>query len=475
MIGSISWKNIWRSRMRSLVVITAITLGLLGGIFSASLMEGMGEQRIDAAVSNESSDIQLHHPDYMGNNEAKYTIKNPYKIKEEIEKIPGVVAVSVRKKFFTAANSTAGQSGMILIGIDTAIEKSVSKIHKRIIDSAGTYFNSKRGNQIVIGEKMANNLKLINYKMTDKTMAFLNEKGIDEELIEEITFLKDSLFRSEGKLIAALQHAIGEDKTNEVKYYIKNSSKIYKMRAKINVPLRDKDGHNAPQTYKIAGIYKTSNGVYDGLHAFTLNKKLEYTGYGNDEAHEIAVLLDDHYAAKQIAEQIKKKYPELTVETWTEISPELGMLTEYMGLMNYIFIVVILFSLAFGIINTMLMSVLERVEELGMLMAIGMNRLRVFLMIMLETVMLSLTGGVVGVILSSALVSYLNKAGLDFSTGGNNEMMESLGYASVVYPQVNISYYFGVTGLVILTGILSAIYPAIKALGLNPADAIRTE
>ena len=75
--------------------------------------------------------------------------------------------------------------------------------------------------------------------------------------------------------------------------------------------------------------------------------------------------------------------------------------------MNYylfIFLIIILLALGFGIVNTMLMAVLERVKELGMLMAIGMNRKRVFRMIMLETVFLGLTGAMVGTMLCPYLV-----------------------------------------------------------------------
>jgi len=69
-------------------------------------------------------------------------------------------------------------------------------------------------------------------------------------------------------------------------------------------------------------------------------------------------------------------------------------------------------ALCFGIINTMLMAVLERVKELGMLMAIGMNKVRIFLMLMLETLYLSITGGFIGIICGYLLCRYLEKAGI---------------------------------------------------------------
>ena len=119
------------------------------------------------------------------------------------------------------------------------------------------------------------------------------------------------------------------------------------------------------------------------------------------------------------------------------------------------------------------MSVLERVKELGMLMAIGMNKRRVFSMIMLESVFLTLTGAAVGMIFSGTIVQILSKTGINFEMW--SEGFEALGYAAVVYPRVSWINYLVITVLVIATGVISSIWPARKALNLNPVEALRTE
>jgi putative ABC transport system permease protein len=123
----------------------------------------------------------------------------------------------------------------------------------------------------------------------------------------------------------------------------------------------------------------------------------------------------------------------------------------------------------FSIINTMLMAVLERVREIGMLMAIGMVKQKVFGMIMLETVFLSMIGGPLGLFISWLLISYFGEVGIDLSAAN----YEDFGFSTMIYPELPISSYVNVTILVVIMSVLSAIYPAIKALKLNPVEAIR--
>ena len=139
----------------------------------------------------------------------------------------------------------------------------------------------------------------------------------------------------------------------------------------------------------------------------------------------------------------------------------------------FIFIIVILIALCFGIINTMLMVIMERIHELGMLMAIGMNRARVFAMIMLETVFLSLTGGITGLILGYTAIKYFAKAGINLYFW--KEAFSELGYSSYIYPVIDSKTMIITAILVMIAGIFSALYPAYKALKLNPSEAIRTQ
>ncbi|MDX1283594.1 MAG: FtsX-like permease family protein, partial [Draconibacterium sp.] len=155
------------------------------------------------------------------------------------------------------------------------------------------------------------------------------------------------------------------------------------------------------------------------------------------------------------------------------LSPEISILVDSMDQYMYIFILIILLGLCFGIVNTMLMAVLERVKEIGMLMAVGMNKRRVFLMIILESIMLTLSGGIFGILIGVVVSKIFEVNPIDLSMF--SKAMESLGYATEVTTTIPTQSLGTIVFLVLLTGLVSAIYPARKALKLNPAEATRSE
>jgi ABC-type antimicrobial peptide transport system permease subunit len=149
----------------------------------------------------------------------------------------------------------------------------------------------------------------------------------------------------------------------------------------------------------------------------------------------------------------------------------------YTSAMNYylmIFMIIILLALGFGIVNTMLMAVLERIKELGMLKAVGMSRKRIFRMIMMETIFLGLTGAFVGMAISYLMIWWTGRTGLDLSSL-YQEGFEAIGFSPILYPSIGPDSFIQITLMVILTGILASIYPARKALKLNPCEALRID
>ncbi|RLD68758.1 MAG: ABC transporter permease [Bacteroidetes bacterium] len=247
-----------------------------------------------------------------------------------------------------------------------------------------------------------------------------------------------------------------------------------KLRSKIIFTFQDYEGNLTGGAFKIAGIYKTSNSMFDESTIFVRKSDLQrLTMIPENSAHEIVVNLDNQEFDKMVKTKIVELFLDTKTKLWTELKPELALFNEVMGMYMYIFVGIILFALGFGIVNTMLMVVLERVKEIGMLLAVGMNRMRVFKMIVLETVFLSLTGGFVGIVLGGLVSQYYSVNPIDLSIWSAG--LSKIGWSSLVNTSISFESLIGITLMVIITGILAAIYPARKALKLNPADALRTE
>lgn len=243
-----------------------------------------------------------------------------------------------------------------------------------------------------------------------------------------------------------------------------------KLHNKIVLTFQSKTGDLTAGSFRIAGIFRSRNSSFDQMTVFTRFDDLAAILGTGAQVHEIAVLLKDGQKTDVIAGRLKKEYSTLLVQTWTELSPQMALLSGIMDQMMYIIIGIILLALMFGIINTMLMAVLERQREFGMLMAIGMNKPRVFIMIVLESVMLTCAGIPAGILLTALTVGSLARHGIDLSAF--SQALSQYGFSNFIYPVLKQSMFIPVSLMTALTAVLSAIYPAIKALRFKPAQAI---
>jgi putative ABC transport system permease protein len=157
MIWSVSWRNVWRSRTRSLVIISAIALGVFAGVYTIAFMLGWLNQKVDNVINTEVSHIQIHNADYIQKSEVEDYIFDVNSIKENIESKPNVAGVSSRLIATCMISSAETGSGVQLVGIDPENEPKVTDLNTKIID--GAYFEGVKRNPIVIGEKLAKKAK----------------------------------------------------------------------------------------------------------------------------------------------------------------------------------------------------------------------------------------------------------------------------------------------------------------------------
>lgn len=405
MIASVAWKNIWRSPFRSGVIITAITIGMFAGVFTTTFYKGWMNQRLESGVETEVSHIQIHHPAFNENFELKSFMSEGETMTQSIARQEFVNGVSPRMVVQAMIASSETGGGVKIYGVDPEKEKTVTNLYSKIHE--GQYFEGVKRNPILIGQKLAEKLKV-------------------------------------------------------------------KLHSKLVVTLQDSQGHITSEAFRVCGIYDASNGMYEELNVFVLKSDLaRVVQLDESVAHEIAVHLKDHSQLTPNTEFLSGSYPQLLVQNWKQLAPELGYINEIGDMYIYIFVVIILLSLGFGIVNTMLMVVLERVKEIGMLMAIGMSKLRIFWMLMLETVLLTATGGFLGMLAGLVVSLATQKHGIDLSFYAKG--LEDMGYSALVFPVIEAKMIVVIGLLVLATGILASIYPARKALKYKPAEAIRID
>jgi len=474
MIWSISWNNVWRNKIRSLVVIFAVMVGIISGVMIVAIMEGWVKQRLHDAIYNEVSHIQVHNTEYLKNEEIHLTVNDTTEMSRAIEALSGLIGWVKRTKMVAMVNTPWANTGVIVYGIDLEKEKQVTEIYKKIVPEGGEYLDRTKPGNILISDKTAEVLKLKQYIITEEVMKALNSENVSEVVLSKLDSLKDVRFRSPKDFREALKTKLTKKELGSFGLKIIDKALDYRIRNKIQITISDKTGTPVQGTFRVCGIYKTTNGGFDQISVFVNSRELAGLYDGTSVlTHEIAILLTDIENVDSVKEKLKGISTDNTVSTWKEMAPDAAMMNDYMIMYYFIFIGIVMFALAFGIINTMMMTILERTRELGMLMAIGMNRKRIFYMIMLETIFLTIVGAVAGMLSGWILVEILGNTGIHFSTWG--EGFEAIGFAAIVYPVITPSFFIIITVMVILTAIISSIWPARKALKLNPIEALRTE
>lgn len=401
MLPKIAWRNIWRSKMRTGVLVLSIAFGLWAGIVSMGLMRGSTDQRTRTSIETYVSHIQMHNPEYLIERTAEYDIPNPGRVEAVLDTLKRVKAYTERMLVGAMASTAQGATGLQVMGIVPEIEKRVTSVHEKLV--SGSYFESDRSNPIVIGSKLAHKLEV----------------------------------REGSKIVLTFQ---------------------------------DQAGDLTAGAFRIVGIFETANSTWDESNVFVRRADLAKL-YGAEHIHEIAILLNELRDTEAVRDTLESRFPDLKSETWGEISPELGYTNDVLDQTMYIFVLIILLAMAFGIVNSMLMAVLERKHELGMLLCIGMSKARVFGMVVLETVFVASVGGPLGLVLALLTIRHFGRTGIDLSIV--EEGLRSFGIETVIYPALSGGYYVNITIMVIVTAIVSALYPARRAVKYDPAEAVR--
>ena len=392
-------------------MISAVVIGIWAAISLSGFATGMIKSYVNNAVQNIISHIQVHQPEFLEEYDVEYYLPDAPAVEQVIRSEPGVKAVSVRSLSSAMISSAKGARGVRIKGIVPEDEAQVNALNENVKE--GEYLSAEGKNAILVSVDLAKKLNV-------------------------------------------------------------------KVRSKVVLTFQGLDGEITAAAFRIVGLFDTGNNPFDEAYVFVrredLNRLLEpidghkYGVAPGALAHEIALMVDDVRSVDAVAARLREKLPGLDVETYRQLSPDLDLYEGQMTSISILYLTIILLALVFGIINTMLMAVLERIKELGMLMAIGMNKFRVFIMIVFETILLGLVAMPIGLLLGYLTISYVQSHGIDLSTYAN--ALEDYGLSAVIYFEIEPVVYWQVAVGVFLTAILASIYPAWKAIKLRPVEAL---
>lgn len=318
-----------------------------------------------------------------------------------------VKAWAPRIRIQAMARSSETSRGVVITGIDPEREKGVSRLHEYIID--------------------------------DGYSSWLQSSASDEVLISKGTAKRLDLMAGD----------------------------------KLVIMLQDSRGEIAGFAMRIAGIYESPMENFDRVMIFTGMEKLQEMTGMNNKISEITILTVSKEAASAAAERIagKIKNSDLEVLSWKEMAPALVSSIKLFDSMMYVFFMIIFVTIIFSVANTLIMAVMERFHEIGVMKSIGTRPSSIFFLIMFEAANLGILGLAAGVIAGGSLIYGLSVYGIDLSIFA--ESMRIWGSGSIIYPTVKPMDLAAAFSIVFITTISAALYPAVKAARIKPLDALK--
>ncbi len=407
-----AWRNMWRNPRRTLLTVTAIAFACTLLVFMLSFQLGSYETMINASVKVHTGHLQVQVSGYQEDKEIRLAIPDPLPVEQALEAIPQVKAYAPRARAFALISSRARTFGVMVEGIDPEAEKQVSTLAD--IVRQGEYLDTDAGVEglpnALVGHLLARNLKV----------------GVGDEL----TLLGQG---RDGSIAATVVRVHG----------ITNSGLDELDRSAIQIPLS-----------RFQEIFAMDDGVHEIV---IVGNRL-----GDTDSITAALLP----ALENLANR-----PPLVVLDWEALMPGLKQAIGMDLISGAIFYLILIMVVAFSILNTFLMAVLERTYEFGVMMAMGTRPNRLTRLVLTESIGMTLVGVVSGMVIGCLVTGYFMVHGINM--GDASEISRQFGIPTVLYPQLTLISITVGPGAVFLITLMAALYPAFKIRHLSPVEAMR--
>ncbi len=402
----LGWRNIWRNKRRSLVVISSIGVGVFSMLIVTGVLNGMNYQMVDNIISTSLGHVSVHRTGLSEDYRASYNFIPSDELCGSLDRTEGVTGWAPRIKIQGMISSSEASQGVLITGIDPEREKKVSQLFEYTSKSGGSgYLDNPAAAEVLISEQLAEKLGLV----------------------------------AGDRLVIVFQ---------------------------------DSRDVITGEALTVKGLFRSPIDSFDKYVIFTGITKLQSVTGMEKRVSEISVRTatrDDSIEVKTRVQRLVKD-PVIEVQTWQEMAPSMMSAIRLFDTMILIFFAIIFTTVIFSVANTMVMAVMERFHEIGVMKCIGTRPRNIFIMILSEAVNLGLAGMAAGVCFGMIVNTILGITGFDLSIF--SESMRIWGTGSVIYPLVMFKDIAGAVVIVFTTAVSAAVFPAIKAAKIKPLEAL---
>ncbi len=401
-LPKIAFRNILRNKRRTFFSAITIAGGLLVLIFMDSVMVGMNRAGIDNLIDLTTSSVKLNTKEYYEHKKSlplKYGIKKLSEIKDFLQNESNAKGITPRTKFLGELSNYSESIPVQGTVIAPQTDKQVFTISENII---GKYFSRNSQNEIIMGKTLARDL---NVETGDYITLYARTKY-------------DTHNADEFEIIGLLNTS--DPNIN------KNSVII---------------------------TYTAGNNLLDLNNLITeINISFERTSQYEKLVSKVNVL----------KEKLEKHFPHLYVMTFLDMGASFLEIAKQKKVFGFVFIIVILIIAAVGIFNSVLMSVYERVREIGILLAHGLSRFEITFLFMWEGLIIGFLGSSLGILLGMILNYFLVTNGMAIDKMAKGIDMGGIPIWGTIYGTWNIGLMIFAFLFGIFVSVIASIIPAAK-------------
>jgi len=411
----LAWRNLWRNSRRTLIAMAAIGFGYAMLLFVACLMAGLRQQMVESGTDLVLSDAEVHAPSYYPDRPIHQTLggrdgTDVSALVAAIAADPRVEAASPRVYGYGLVSATHQSAGAQLLGVVPDQEQKITVLQSRMVK--GSYLTGRIAKGVVMGDKLATTI------------------GV--EVGSEIVVLTPAT-----------------------------------------------DGSTGNDLYTVVGMFHTGLDAMDrDLVLMPLASLQDLLRLSPGRIHEVGIKLHDNdftaatKTAAALETQLSKSFP-VRVRAWPELVPELADYVQFNRRVTFILFLIFFLLAVMGIVNTMLMAIVSRTRELGMLLAVGMRPVQLVGLIVAEAAILAGGSLVLGGALGSPVLWYLQVHGLYLGGSRGAISLGGVVVGPLWYGRQDFTAYTQAALGLGVTAVVSALYPALRAARFRPTEALR--